>query len=494
MKFNVKTFDAGNITSDLLILVTHRDTHHTYNCLPDKVNTDINTIIRQMNLSGDEKDLFISLNNATIPYLLLITVNQHNSNNLEDFREAGFYINKYLEKVKGKKAHCIINLSSQNPEDVASAITEGLLLSAYSFSEFKSDAKKKSKTDRHLTYLFKTSEYRSTIREHIKKIQIIAAGVNYARTLANRPGNVLTPLALAKDVRSLFRDEPSIDVEVLQGQKLESLKMNAFLAVAKGSDQSPALIIIKYKSGLKKAKKLALIGKGITFDSGGISIKPAGKMEEMKYDMAGSAAVIGVLKAISVLRPKLDIVAAIPAAENLPSGKAYKPGDIIKAFNATTVEIINTDAEGRLLLADTLSFVEKKYRPDWMVDLATLTGSIVSTFGDQCCGMFSKDDRLLKYFHQAADKCNERVWAMPMWDEYKKPLESKVADIKHVGGRDAGSITAAKFLETFVTKTPWVHLDIAGTAYDLKSKKYLEEGASGFGVRLVLAFIENLQN
>ncbi len=173
---------------------------------------------------------------------------------------------------------------------------------------------------------------------------------------------------------------------------------------------------------------------------------------------------------------------------------SYKPGDIIKAFNGTTVEIINTDAEGRMLIADTLSFVEKKYRPDWMIDLATLTGSIVSTFGEQCCGMFSKDDKLLKYFHQAADKCDERVWAMPMWDEYKKPLESQVADIKHVGGQNAGSITAAKFLETFVTKTPWIHLDIAGTAYDLKSKKYLKEGASGFGVRLVLAFIENLQN
>ncbi len=494
MKFSVKTFDTGNITSDLLILVTYPDSHHTYNCLPDAVNADIKTIIPQINLSGDEKDLFISLNNSTIPYLLLITINHHDGNNLEDFREAGFYINKYFEKVKGKSAHCIVNLPNQNPEDVASAITEGLLLSAYSFSEFKSDAKKKSKINRHLTYLFKTSEYRSTITKHIKKIQIIATGVNYARTLANRPGNVLTPLALAKDVRSVFRDDPSIDVEVLQGKKLESLKMNAFLAVAKGSDQTPALIIIKYKSGLKKAKKLALIGKGITFDSGGISIKPAGKMEEMKYDMAGSAAVIGVLKAISALRPKLDIVAAIPAAENLPSGKAYKPGDIIRAFNGTTIEIINTDAEGRLLLADTLSFVEKKFRPDWMVDLATLTGSIVSTFGDQCCGIFSKDDSLLKYFHQAADKCDERVWAMPMWDEYKKPLESKVADIKHVGGKDAGSITAAKFLETFVTKTPWIHLDIAGTAYDLKSKKYLKEGASGFGVRLVLSFIEELQN
>jgi leucyl aminopeptidase len=377
---------------------------------------------------------------------------------------------------------------------VAGAITEGLLLSAYSYSEFKSDAKKKSKTGQHLTYLFKTSENRSTITKHLKEVQIITGGVNYARTLANRPGNVLTPMALAKDVQSVFRDVPSISVEVLQRKKLESLKMNAFLAVAKGSDQSPALILIKYKSGLKRAKQLALIGKGITFDSGGISIKPARKMEEMKYDMAGSAAVIGVLKAISTLRPKLDIVAAIPAAENLPSGNAYKPGDIIKAFNGTTVEVINTDAEGRMLLADTLSFVEKKYRPDWMVDLATLTGSIVSTFGEQCCGVFSKDDRLIKYFLQAADKCNERVWAMPMWDEYKKPLESKVADIKHVGGRDAGSITAAKFLETFVTNTPWIHLDIAGTAYDLKSKKYLKDGASGFGVRLVLAFIEDLQN
>jgi leucyl aminopeptidase len=268
--------------------------------------------------------------------------------------------------------------------------------------------------------------------------------------------------------------------------------MEDFLSVARGSSEPPRLILLEYKSAVKNAKKLALVGKGITFDSGGISIKPSAKMEEMKYDMAGGAAVVGAIYVASKLKPELDIIAAIPAAENLPGNSATRPGDVITAFNGKTIEIIDTDAEGRLLLSDILSFVAKSYKPNWMIDLATLTGAVVVALGNKCSGLFGNNQKLLDIIKTAGEESGDRVWQMPMFDEYKENLESTVADLKNLGGREGGSISAAKFLEEFVDDIPWSHLDIAGTAYNVKENKYLGTGASGAGVRLLAALFEKL--
>jgi leucyl aminopeptidase len=235
-----------------------------------------------------------------------------------------------------------------------------------------------------------------------------------------------------------------------------------------------------------------LIGKGITFDSGGISIKPSAKMEEMKYDMAGGGAVAGAMYIAGKLKPKLDIIATIPAAENLPGGNATKPGDVITAYNGKTIEIIDTDAEGRLLLADALAFVVDIHKPNWIIDLATLTGSVVVALGNNCTGLFGNNRELLDMLQIAGEQSGDLVWQMPMFDDYKEQLESTIADLKNIGGREAGSITAAKFLEEFIDKTPWAHLDIAGTAYNVKDTKYMSTGATGAGVRLISKLFEML--
>jgi leucyl aminopeptidase len=235
-----------------------------------------------------------------------------------------------------------------------------------------------------------------------------------------------------------------------------------------------------------------LVGKGVTFDSGGISIKPSANMEEMKFDMAGAATVVGVMAAVEDLRPEIDVVAIIPASENLPDARAVKPGDVVSACNGKTIEIINTDAEGRLLLADSLAYGVIKYKPDWVVDLATLTGSVVVALGTRAAGLYCNDEQLTLSLTAAGEETGERVWPMPLWDSYRKDLDSEVADLKNVGGRDAGSITAAKFLQEFVGDARWAHLDIAGTAYGLKDISYLKKGASGFGVRLIIALIDKL--
>lgn len=475
------------------MLITKSDLPLKFDHLSKILGLNLNLILAKLKLSENGSDTFISFDNRDISNLLFIRTKNPDTNPVERFREVGHAIQKYLKQVKGKKVHILFNNIDTDLIQATRGVTEGLLLSDYKFLEFKSPSPDEIPDRKDIIFLLERQNKITEIRRQLRRTEAILNGVNVARTLANKPANVLNPKKLAREVQKLYHSVPSVKVDVIQGKKLESLGMNAFLSVAKGSKQSPTFILMRYKFGIKNAPILAVLGKGITFDSGGISIKPAEGMEEMKYDMAGAATVIGLFKVLSVLKPDIDIIGAIPAAENALGGDAYRPGDIIRSYNGQTIEVVNTDAEGRLILADSLAYVEKRFHPDWMIDIATLTGSIVSALGDQCCGIFSNNDFLLQSFKHAAELSGERVWPMPMWDEYKKPLESKVADIKHLGGRSAGSITAAKFLETFVSDSPWLHMDIAGTAYNVKSKKYLGEGASGFGVRLLWEVIDHLQ-
>jgi leucyl aminopeptidase len=294
----------------------------------------------------------------------------------------------------------------------------------------------------------------------------------------------MTPSALVKAARTLKK----VSVKVIEKNEAERLGMGAYLSVAKGSNEPPKFIVITYKG--KNTAPVVLVGKAITFDSGGISIKPSEGMEKMKYDMAGSAAVLGVIKAASEMKMPVHIIGILPAAENLPGGKAFKPGDVVKTMSGKTIEIISTDAEGRLAVADAIEY-SKRFKPSAIIDIATLTGACSIAFGNEAVAMMGNDEALMKKMTDASLETYERVWQMPLFDEYKEYLKSDIADLKNVGGRSGGLITAGYFLKEFAGDTPWIHLDIAGTAWTDKDKPYVPKGATGIGVRLLLNFLQS---
>jgi leucyl aminopeptidase len=299
----------------------------------------------------------------------------------------------------------------------------------------------------------------------------------------------MTPKDLANEARESAKGK-NIRCTVLDAEKMKEVGMNALLAVARGSDEPPQLIILEYRGGKKSSPVIALVGKGITFDSGGISIKPSEKMDEMKTDMAGGAAVIATVRAAAELGLPLNLVGIVPATENLPGGRAYKPGDIISSLSGRTIEVVTTDAEGRLILADALAYAAR-FKPAAIIDLATLTGACVVALGEHVIGMMGTDDELKREIREAADLTGERVWELPLWEEYHEQIKGDAADFKNSGGRAGGAITAAAFLSKFTGDTPWVHLDIAGPACVAKDKPYIPKGASGVGVRLLVQFLRN---
>jgi len=317
---------------------------------------------------------------------------------------------------------------------------------------------------------------------------ITARAANLARELQTLPGNMATPTHLADRARELA-EQHGMQATVFDREQMREEGMHALLAVAQGTQEEPRFIILEYHGAGDDEQPIALVGKGVTFDSGGISIKPADRMEEMKYDMSGAAAVLGAMQAVAELKLKINVVALVPATENLPSGTAFKPGDVIRSHRGKTIEIINTDAEGRLILADALSYAHK-YKPRAIVDCATLTGACVIALGHQAMGLMGNDGRLQAQLRAAGQRTGERCWPLPLWDEYREQIASDIADIKNSGGRAAGSITAGWFLKEFVSEdVPWAHLDIAGTAYRAEAAPYLRKGAAGVPTRMLVDWI-----
>ncbi|MBU6484628.1 MAG: leucyl aminopeptidase [Betaproteobacteria bacterium] len=312
----------------------------------------------------------------------------------------------------------------------------------------------------------------------------IANGMDFAKDLGNLPGNVCTPRYLAERAQELARQFPDVKVTVLERPQIEALGMGSFLSVTNGSDEPPRFIVLEYEQSQRKQKPLVLVGKGITFDTGGISIKPAADMDQMKFDMCGAASVLGAFRTIAELKPKLNLVGLIPACENMPSGRATKPGDIVKTMSGQTVEVLNTDAEGRLILADALTYAER-YEPEAVVDIATLTGAMVVSLGHVASGLFSNSDTLARALLAAGDDAYDRGWQLPLWEDYQEGLTSNFADFANVAGRAGGSITAACFLSRFAKKYDWAHLDIAGTAW----KEGKEKGATGRPVPMLATWI-----
>ena len=391
---------------------------------------------------------------------------------------------RYLRRARCATAATITHgagIAGLDPEACAQAIAEGTLLGLYTFRRHKKPPEDEVELQELVLVEFDESRV-ETLRSGVQRGVALAEAANFARDLANEPSNVLTPTEMAERARA-WAAETGLECEVFDRAWAEERGMGAFLGVAQGSRQPPRFIVLRYRGG--GATHLALVGKGITFDTGGISIKPAAGMEEMKSDMSGGAAVIGAMGAIARLKPAIDVTAVVPATENMPGGAAVKPGDVLRAMNGKTIEVINTDAEGRLILADGLAYAHEQ-SPTAIVDVATLTGAISIALGNVAMGAMTNHDALYARVARAAEAAGEKVWQLPMYDEYKEQIKSDVADMKNTGGRGAGSITAALFLKEFVEETPWVHLDMAGVDFYEKEKGVLVKGASGIPVRTLV--------
>ncbi len=380
-------------------------------------------------------------------------------------------------------------LGSHVSADAVQAATEGAVLAAWRFTEMKSPDEDDGPVDVSDFEVMVDPEDLDAGEAGVHAGGAVGRAANFARTLQSRPGNVATPSHLA-DEASRMAGERGLEVTILGPEELEAERMYALLAVAQGSDQEPRLIVLRHNGGSDGEAPLVLVGKGLTFDAGGISIKPAKGMEEMIFDMSGGAAVIGAMQAVAELNVPLNVVGIVPSSENLINGRAMKPGDIIRSREGKTIEVVNTDAEGRLILADALSYAQT-FNPAAIVDCATLTGSIVIALGHHAAGVFGTDDDLVDELRDAGDRSGERCWPLPLWDDYRRQIDSEVADLVNIGGRPGGSITAACFLKEFVGECSWAHLDIAGTAYGEGKLSYQRKGAAGFPTRLLVDWVRS---
>jgi leucyl aminopeptidase len=391
---------------------------------------------------------------------------------------------------KNVKSIGIIPRADGDNEKIAQTVVVGAIMGLFEPDKYRTKDKEKREIDA-VTVVAEGADEKALGRG-AERGRIIGESINFTRDLANEPGAYMTPTIMADRAKQVAK-EFGLSVDILDQRQMEKLGMGSLLGVARGSDEPPKLIILKYQPSRFRSSKgelLALVGKGITFDSGGISLKPGENMELMKYDMTGAATVIGTMRAIAQLKPSIPVLGVAPCSENLPSGKATKPGDVLRAMTGKTIEVINTDAEGRLVLADAIAYA-KKLGATKIIDMATLTGAVSIALGDVHTAILGTDQELIDQFIAAGKEVGERFWQLPLDDEYTKQIRSDIADIKNVGGKKAGTITAAAFLKEFAEETPWAHLDIAGTAWGDPATPYRSKGPTGVAVRTLIEFIES---
>jgi leucyl aminopeptidase len=396
-----------------------------------------------------------------------------------------------LRAVGARDITVLVNGLGSDFKEVSQALVEGSLLGLYRFLKYKTDeVNDRSKDITTFTLLTETAASVKALQAGAEDGASIAEATNMVRDMVSSPPVDMTPTIVAAKAREIAQ-QFGFTVQVLERAKMQKLGMGALLGVASGSVQPPKFIIIEYRKGGKKPI-IALVGKTITFDSGGISIKPSENMDKMKDDMSGGAAVLGAIRAAAALKLPLNIIGLLPATENMPSGSAYKPGDVLRTMSGQTIEIINTDAEGRLVLSDALAYA-CRYKPEVIVDIATLTGACRVALGQEATGMAGTDEKLKQRIREAGENTGERVWEMPLWEGYYDQIKSDIADMKNAGSRDGGMITAAALLSKFVQKYPWVHLDIAATAWTEKDRPYTPKGATGIGTRLLTQFLRDFE-
>lgn len=418
--------------------------------------------------------------------ILLVGLGKEREFREQEYRNAIATAVRTLNETGGFDGTLYLTELAIRKRDVAWRVRQAVMTAEetlYRFDQLKSKKDEVRRPLRKLTFCVERRSELAVADQALAEGQAIAAGMQWMKDRANLPGNICTPAYLAEQAR-LLASEHGLEVEVLDREQMERLDMRALLAVAKGSQQSPQLIIVKYRGGKPSDKPIVLVGKGVTFDSGGISLKPPQDMDEMKFDMSGAASVLATIKAAAMMKLPLNLIAVAPCVENLPGGNATRPGDVVTSMSGQTIEILNTDAEGRLILCDALTYVER-FEPDCVIDVATLTGACVIALGHVASGLIANDDGLARELLEAGHAAWDRAWQLPLFEDYQEQLKSNFADMANIGGRPAGTITAAAFLSRFTKKYDWAHLDIAGTAY--KSGK--EKGSTGRPVPLLTHFL-----
>lgn len=504
VKISIESIDNVNIYEGLFVIgldESNKDLNYLKKNtkLMDTLNT--HKFIHEEhleNIGKFGKNMILYMNDDDkIIKIMLLGIGDGKKLNEDKFRQLGGIISL---KAKELNFHNVIISNFYSSPTNVESIIEGLVLSLYEFNKFKEDRADKSLPTFYENYsvsIITTDD--SNLRNEIEigKIVNICEAVFYARDLANSPPNVIDPNALANSAKTLEKMK-NIHVDILDQNQIKDLGMNGIISVGKGSENEPKLIIVEYNhSTASKGKPIVLVGKAVTFDTGGISIKPSDRMDEMKFDKSGGCMVLGIMKALGNLDLPINVVAIIPAVENMPSGSSYRPGDIIRMYNGKTVEVLNTDAEGRLILADALAYGVAKYSPKYILDFATLTGACIIALGTNIAGIIGNDDKLVDKLVSLSRSTGEKIWQLPLSEEFSDLIKSNVATIKNIGGRTGGTITAAAFLSHFVSDVPWAHFDIAGTAWTqdgTADKSYNPKGSTGFGIRTIVKFLEENQD
>ncbi|MCB1760562.1 MAG: leucyl aminopeptidase [Gammaproteobacteria bacterium] len=481
---------AAQKTACLVVGVyARRDLSDAARALDEASGGALESLLKQGDFTGqrEQSQLLYDLPGCGCARALLIGLGPRKEFTLAGYREACARAAALINDSNPVEAISTLPTLAPTDADLPRWLQEAVVASeaaTYRFDRCKSEVEKPKRPLRRLGLFIGDRRRSRKLEQALANGKGVATGMALAKDLSNLPGNLCTPGYLADQARSLGRKSDKLKVQILEEKQMQELGMGALLSVSRGSRQPAKLIVMEYGGGKPDARPVALVGKGLTFDAGGISIKPSAGMDEMKYDMCGGASVIGAMAACVELQLPLNVVGIVPASENLPDGDANKPGDIVTSMSGLTVEVLNTDAEGRLILCDALTYTQR-FKPSVVIDIATLTGACVVALGAHASGLFSNDEQLAQAIIAAGKASGDRAWQLPMWDDYQGQLDSNFADMANVGGREAGAITAGCFLSRFTKKMKWAHLDIAGTAW----KKGTEKGATGRPVPLLMQFL-----
>jgi len=498
MNITIGFYGETKSKADLLVVALFEGEKHSPKALQaiDSGASEVaDNAIQKKRFSGKEGERFTSYDRAIngANELLLVGLGKKDKWSREKFRKRVAGILAYAKSQNTKSVRILTETFVNGPvklEETAELIPETLDRADYRFDKYLSKKKDEPKHEvQYVDLLYPKKAQKASLQKSLDRARVIADAVNFTRNLINEPANTMPPRELARYAREVAR-QGKLRCQILGPSEIKKNKMGGIIAVAQGSHEPAQLIVLEYGSAYKKHGTICVVGKGVTFDTGGISIKPSRDMEKMKYDMSGAAVVLGTLKAASRLKLPIHLVGIAPCVENMPGGGAQRPGDIIRHYNGKTVEVINTDAEGRLILADALAYCEK-FKPKAIIDLATLTGACAVTFADKAIGLLGTDPALLEKIRKAGEVTNERCWELPLWDEYFEIIKGHHSDIMNAGSGYGGTITAAMFLKEFVPIKSWAHLDIAGTAWVDSDKPYNARGATGVGVRLLLELFRN---
>ncbi|HZD19080.1 MAG TPA: leucyl aminopeptidase [Burkholderiales bacterium] len=484
MEFSIKTLSPETAETGCIVLGVYADKELTASArrVDQRSKGALRAALADLSGKVGSTLLLRALPEVAAERVLLVSLGAQSEFGETQYREAVRAAANALRELAAKDAALFLVDLKANDRPLSWNVRHAVLSmrdAFYRFEELKSEKKATAPSLAKVTLPLSSN---AQLEQALTEAEATADGTDLARTLGNLPSNICTPSYLAEQAKKLAR-EYKLEVEVFERRDIEKLGMGAFLAVTQASREPPKLIVLRYAGAAKSNKPLAVVGKGITFDTGGISLKPAGEMDEMKFDMSGAGSVLGAIRALAGMKAPVNVVGIIPTCENMPGGAAIKPGDVVTTLSGQTVEILNTDAEGRLILCDALTYAER-FKPEAVVNVATLTGACVIALGHVATGLFSNDQKLADELREAGDDAWDRVWQMPLWEEYQEQLRSNFADFANIGGRPGGSITAASFLARFTRKQRWAHLDIAGTAW----KSGREKGSTGRPVPLLVRF------